>query len=217
MTKAELRTQLQRTGLGVAAADVTSQNESLRAAYVWVWNAANWSFRKIDMGSLTVTSGDATPTMPSDLGTVTDIYDANGTALEELDPDQFDRYFQPSVVLSQRGTPYAYKVVDRQVTLGPTPAATQTFKWSYERRVCHLDSATQLPVAGFMIDDADLPLWPVDHHMILVYHAAMVEHGTYGYPTAATFQDLRDDAFQAMRDDLTSEMAAGRQVPAYRP
>lgn len=217
MTKAELRTQLQRTGLGTAAADVISQNESLRAGYAWVWNAAEWSFRKIDMGSLSVTAGDSTPTMPADFGTVTDIFDQDGYALTELDPDEFDRVFQPSVVMSLRGVPSAYKVVDRQVTLGPIPVSTTTFRWSYNRRVCHLDSVTQLPVAGFMIDDPDLPLWPVDHHMILVHHAAMLEHGLYGYATAATHQDLRDDAKDAMVEDLIGERATGRQVPAYRP
>lgn len=217
MTLAELRTQLQRTGLGTAAADVTSQNESLRAAYVWVWNADDWSFKKVDMASLTVVAGTAAPTMPSDLGTVTDIFDADGHALTELDPDVFDRTFQPAVVASQRGKPSAYKVVNRQVTLGPTPQASQTFRWSYDRRVSHFQTTTTTVAGGFMDADADNPMWPVDHHMILVHHAAMIEHGIYGYAGAATYQDLRDDALEAMREDLIEEAAPGRQWPAYRP
>lgn len=217
MNRAAMRTQLQRTGLGSAAADVTSQDESLKAAYTWVWNAADWSFKKVDMAILTVTASDATPTMPADVGKVADIFDHNGRALRELDPDEFDRLFQPGVTTSARGTPVAYKVVGRIVTLGPTPDAARTFRWSYDRRISHFQADGVTVVAGPMDADTDLPLWPDDHHMLLVHHAAMVEHGIVGSQLAATMQDLRDDALEAMREDLVVERAPGRQWLAYRP
>lgn len=211
MTKAELRTELQATGFGLTSPEVIRQNEWLKAAYTWVWNAAEWSFKQVDMTSLAVTAGDSTPTMPSDFGTVRRIFDNQGSELRELDPDAFEREFQAGIISGERGNPWAFKVVNRQYTLGPTPSASATFQHSYERRICHLETDGSTITAGFMDEDDDLPLWPVDHHMILVYHAAMVGHGMNSNPAAVTFQGLRDDHFEAMLTDLVAEKPVGRQ------
>jgi hypothetical protein len=215
VNRSTLRTELQASGFGTDSASVTRQNNWLDAAYTWIWNARdpsgvkiNWSFAKVDQANLTVTANDSTPTMPADVGTVDWIIDATGQQLDELDPEEFDRQFAGIV---QTGAPYAYKVVNRVVTLGPTPSAAATFTWSYTRRVSHFSSDGVTIVSGTLANDSDIPIWPADHHMILVFHAALVGHALNSNPFAGTMQGLRDDALQAMRADLEYEFATGQQ------
>lgn len=216
MTKAQLRTELQATGFGNTAANVTSQNEWLRAAYVWVWNYARWAFKQVDMTNLTVVAGDATPAMPSDFGSVRQILNEDGDPLVEMTPEEFDRRFQAGAIDGETGKPYAFKVVNRVVTLGPVPDASAAFKWSYERRVSHLETDGSTVTGGFMDEDDDLPLWPDDHHSVLVFHAAMIGHGGNRNDVAAMHKALRDEAILAMHADLVGERAPS-QWPAYRP
>lgn len=208
MTRAQLRTELQATGFGTSTAEVTSQNAWLDMGYAFVWAAADWLFKKVDQASLTVTAADSTPTMPTDLGSVDWINDNYGCEMIRLDPEEFDAYF--AVVPTQSGPPWGYKVVNRIVTLGPTPSAAATFTWSYRRRVTHYDVANAI-VAGPMSVDTDYPFWPAEHHHVLVYHAAMVGHALRSNPAAVTMQGLRDDALEAMKEDLGPELAPGLQ------
>ena len=215
MTRAQLRAELQATGFGVSTADVTSQNYWLDAAYTWVWNAADWSFLNVDQASLAVTVGDDTPTMPGDLGVVRWILDDAGSELEELEPRNFDDLYRPGVIDAVRATPSSFKVVNRIVTLGPVPDATKTFTWSYERRVSHYQSDGVTVASGTMGADADIPLWPADHHQVLVWAAATVGHGARSSPAAATMQALRDDALAAMEADIAVSLPVARQMGSY--
>lgn len=207
MNRLALRAELQATGFSNDTASVSSQNNWLDHAYTYIWNSGNWSFKKVDQAILTVTS--ATPTMPADFGSVDYIEDNFGAVLDELDPAEFDSYFAVVPALSS-GQPWAYKVVNRQVTLGPTPpGGTLNFKWSYTRRVVHLDSAPSTQ-PGTLQADTDSPFWPADHHMVLVYAAAVIGHFSKSNPFAGNFVGLREDALRMMREDLEIEFAPGQ-------
>src|SRR4051812_28328925 len=125
-----MRTELQATGFGIATADVTRENLWLDQAEFWVRNppdpprlAIGWSFRHVDQGTLAVSG--ATPTMPAGFGSVDYIVDDLGQELTELAPEDFDAYYASAAALGLTAARAdSFKVVNRQVTLGPTPAMT---------------------------------------------------------------------------------------------
>lgn len=213
MTRNDLRTELQACGFGNTTADVIRENRWLDTAYLWVWNSRDtagapvkWSFEQADQVALVVIGADNTPTMPADFGDALWIMDDQGSELEEMEPEKFDRIFQPGVTAGATAPrPWAFKSVNRQVTFGPEPSVGATYTMSYRRRVSHYNAAGAV-VAGTFTDDRDYPLWP-DHHMVLVYHAALTGHAMRSNPFSQMFQLLRDDALQQMRNDLEAEWA----------
>jgi hypothetical protein len=207
VNRAALRAELQATGFGGSTAEQIRLNNWLDAAYTYVWNEGDWSFKKVDQAILAVSG--ASPTMPADFGTVDYIEDNFGALLEQLEPERFDAYFQP-IPNPVTGPPWSYKVVNRQVVFGPAPTGAVNFKWSYTRRVVHLDNALATQ-PGTLGADTDSPFWPVDHHMVLVYAAALIGHSMNSNPFGQGFAALRDDALRAMREDLEVELAPGLQ------
>jgi hypothetical protein len=209
LTRGQLRAELQATGFNNTTADVIRQNMWLNAAYLWVWNAQdpagvkiNWTFEKIDQAPLAVTAGQAAPAMPADFGQADWLLDDQGNEIAELDPEIFDRRYSGA---TSGGRSEAYKVRGEQIVLGPPPGNTANYLLSYSRRVCHYTAAGTI-AAGPFTDDGDLPLWS-DHHMILVFHAALVGHSMNSNPFGATFQGLRDQALTAMQNDLETDFA----------
>lgn len=214
LTRLAMQTEMQASGFGTDTASVTRQNNWIDAAYMWVWNArtrsgtpVRWSFDRVDQATLAVVAGTAAPTMPSDFGKALWIEDDQGTPLRELDAESFDRTFAGDSINAVTGQPFAFKVVNRQVTLGPIPAATASYRWSYERRVAHFN-VSDVATGGTFTVDTDYPLWP-DHHMVVVFAAAAIGHALNSNPAAVTMEGLRDDALLAMRADLEVESAPG--------
>lgn len=213
MNRAAMRAELQAIGYGSTTGEIIRQNNWLDAAYLWVWNARdpsgapiNWSFEHVDQATLAVVGGVAAPVMPADFGDVDWIEDSQGCQLRELEPELFDRTFAPGTSQGQTAArSWAFKVVNRQVTLGPTPSGTGSYKWSYRRRVSHYTSGGTV-MSGTFTDDGDSPLWP-DHHLLLVWHAALIGGVSTSNPFSVSFQGLRDDALQQMRTDLEAEFA----------
>lgn len=211
MNRGQIRTELQHTGFGNNTKDVTRQNQWIQAAEEWVWNARDpqgvpvrWSFAQVDQAAFPVTAGTQ-PATPDDWDGPDWILDSQGVRLDELDPQRFDELFGPGMAAGQTGTPLAYKVMNRQITFGPTPGASQTMTVSYRRRLSHLNSSGTV-VAGPMAVDSDMPLWD-GHHMILVYHAGLIGGALASNPFVSMFQQLRDDQLAAMRNDLEAEFA----------
>lgn len=220
MTRSEMRTAIQATGFGSASTDTTQQNNWLAMAEAWVWNAAGrvgrrWSFARVTDQSLTVAASDSSPTMPTAFSRALAIYDHNGAPLTEMSPIRFDELFRESIADSQtEDPPYAFMQVDRQVYLGPTPGASRTFKLDYERYLCHRADGSTI-TAGAMNSDNDTPVFPAEHHMIVVYHAAMVGHALSSNPMAVTMQTLRDDALSPMLEDLAESVPRAGQWGAW--
>lgn len=137
------------------------------ARYAAIWGDNDWHFKKVLAESLSITASDNTPTMPTTFGRVLHLYDNNGVEVEYLSPASFDYRYATDTSESR---PMHYTVVNRQIYLGPIPVSNQTFKLSYERQVCHYADATTL-TAGVMNSDLDTPVWPSEHHYVLVVGA----------------------------------------------
>lgn len=206
-------TELQACGFGNDTASVIRQKLWIDQAYLWVWNAQdpsganiNWSFEKVDQATFAVTGGSATPSMPADFDHADWIEDDQGSQLQEMEAELFDRTFAPSSAFGQTSArAWAYKVVNSQVVLGPTPTVSASYKMSYTRRVSHYNNGGAV-VKGLFTDDGDTPIWP-DHHMVVVFAAALTGHAMNSNPFAQLYEQLRDGALQSMRADLEAEFA----------
>lgn len=214
MNRGELETQLQVTGFGTSSGEINSQREWLRSGYGWLWSQADWEFKKIELETLAVVAGDSTPTMPTYAGRIRHLLNSDGDPLVRMDERDFDVSYQGGVIDSARGVPEAYKVAGRVITLGPVPSAAATFYVSHDARAYHYDSTGVTRDGGYMDADTDIPAWGFpdgDHHMILVYHAAMVGHGMRSNPMAVTMQGLRDDALESMIEEFVRDTSGNTQ------
>lgn len=139
-----------------------------------VWAEHSWTFKDVGPTNLAVTASDNTPTMPTDFADVVRLQDQNGASLSPLQADEFDDAYQPGVRSGETGPPEAYKIVNFQIVLGPTPSTTQTFTLSYRRRVSYYPAGNTASLAvGNMATDTDVPAFlPEEHHPWIGLRAA---------------------------------------------
>jgi hypothetical protein len=190
----------------VAALRFNTQTTKLAQVKKWVgqaeiavWNAANWSFKRMPPTDLAVVAGDNTPTMPADFGKAHRLYDYLGDPVTYYAPDEFFLRNEADIVNGNRGEPTEYTVVNRQIQLAPIPQTSRTFKASYRRRYSHLNAALTT-VAGVMSVDTDTPIWDSEFHYILVPWAMILGEKLEADPTA---NDLRQE-----RDEMLARMVA---------
>jgi len=194
-------------------------NQWLAAAYTDIWNAAPWPFAEVGRENWYLTAdGTAggtptvTPKMPTTYGEVRAVYDDQGSELDWLTPYQFDSRYAAD---TSTGRPAAFKVVNRQITLWPTPTSGYLFTLSYRRRLYTRTSVGAVQ-AGFYQDDADLPAWD-DHHYILVMRAKIIGLHDRSDPTASDLEGEYQRLLAAMIGDYVDPLPRGYQLPAWRP
>lgn len=182
---------------------VTRLQQLLVAAEGVVWGAADWIFKKVPPAAVTFgTNGKIT--MPADFGSSLVILDDQENPLTALEPDDFDRLYQSAIqsnLTTQR--PEAYKIVNRILEVGPHPVAAIGGLMSYKRRQCHFSSDGVTVVAGEMTVDTDLPLYPSNHHMVLVWQALVMAGVANADVASILWAQSYDAALQAMVDELT--------------
>ena len=173
----------------------------LATAYVDVWSAADWTFKRVSRAALTMTAGDSTPAMPADFGRVIELYDDSGVPLTNLAQDEFEYRYGDLLLNSQTGLPEAYTVVNRQIEVAPLPAGT-TFRLSYWRRVSHKE-ANGAVSAGYMDEEDDAPLWD-DHHSVLIPRAVAIGLQELNDPTWEASQAEYERQLSRMKEDYVN-------------
>ena len=177
----------------------------INLCYSRLWDYADWNF-KTTSGVLTIGAGDNTPTMPADFGKAISLHDSLGRKIVYLSPQEWDEMFllNPGAT----STPSYYKVINRQIYLGSTPAVAGTMQLAYKRRISHVDSVSGI-VGGVFVEDSDLPLWPTEHDYVLVLETVLLGQRIEGDPTEPFLMRARDEALQAMINDLVGEVVPG--------
>jgi hypothetical protein len=201
LTYADLKTAV--LGKRFPASAVASAAQWIHVAYQDVWDAADWSFKRVSRAAF-YTSSDATstgaatatPSMPAAFARAKRIYDDNGDPLVELAEEEFEDTYTGD---TSTGRPEAFTVVNRQVILAPTPNQAYLFSLSYWRRVAHKDSSGNV-VTGFLSADGDYPLWD-DHHRIVVPRAQMVGLMELNDPTWPPLGDEYGRLLESMKSD----------------
>jgi hypothetical protein len=197
--------------------ETTDIPEWLAAAYVDVWNAANWTFKRVSRETFYTTDDGtstgvptATPKMPAAFAEATVLLDDQGYEVKQM--PEID--FETKLTDTTTGRPAYYTVVNRQILLWPTPDAAYAFKVSYKRRLATRNSSGTVH-AGFYTADTDLPLWD-DHHYILVVRAKILGLKLMTDPTADMLQDEYGRLMDAMMAEYVERLPRGYQLPAYR-
>lgn len=133
-----------------------------------VWSAYDWPFKVVRGATLTIASGNISPTMPTGFFKVlkNGLQDDLGSKLTYLEPDLFDSYYVGTSNTYQ-GRPQEYTIVNGVLYLGPTPDTGYTFTVSYQRTYVHLNGAGAV-TAGPMSADTDTPIWDSQFHFLLV-------------------------------------------------
>lgn len=174
----------------------------VNAAELFTWNAGDFVFKRVAAQTLVISAGSRTPLMPTTAGFLfaksIGLYDDQGAKLTYLPPDEWEEAFLPD---TSTGIPAYYTVINRQLYLGPTPDSTRSFKFSYQRRYCHLNNAAAV-VDGTMSADTDTPLWDSEHHYQLVPRAIVIGAKLEGDPLPQNYLEEADALLQAMVADL---------------
>lgn len=189
----------------------------VRTAYEQLWQAAEWSFKKVSSTAITLpTTG--LPTMPADFSRMGGggLYDDLGEELEPLEETEFRRRYLESRVAGATGRPTAYTVIDRQIVLGPYPDKAYSGFIAYTRRLCTRDSGGALQVGNFQVG-TDLPFWnhtTGEHHYVIALRAMITGRVFESDMSAQMLQEEFQQALTAMMDELTVDEVATREYGA---
>lgn len=129
------------------------------------------------------------------------LVDIDGTPLTYYEPVEFTRTFAAEQTTT--GTPAAYTVVDREIVLSPSPAASTTFALSYVRRLARIEGSSGLVRAGSLSSDDDQPLWDAEYDYTLVIDATILGQQMLNDPTWQYLVPQRDELVETMTRDLT--------------
>lgn len=210
MNYTALRTSVQNNGRFDTSQD-TVIKDWMTTAYAQIWSAADWQFKKVQDATLSVVSGTDTPTMPTDFGEAPEIWDQYGCPMRYMTPADFNDRYRYDKINSRTGQPEAFKLVNRVVTLGPTPNATANFTLNYERRTCAFAANGTTVVVGGMSADTDIPFWDSQHHMVIVYKTLEIGGGLESDNSAVMWSELGKDALDAMERELATVEMSIRQ------
>lgn len=206
MNRLGLRAELAGRFDNATGAGQTTLNLLIDAAYGWVWSQASWRFKKLSGVTMSLANNDTATALPAGVGKVSEILDDLGDPLDEFDTDDFEGRFRVDLINDVRGRPDGFTIVDDGIggltaRWNKTNDAARNFTVAGERSVHHRADGAAL-TAGLMNSDLDTPVWPAEHHMILVYQAALEGLIMQNDPSYAAIAALRDEAIDAMEEDL---------------
>lgn len=189
----------------IAAAFDSSQDATVKEwatqAYTDIWNEAEWLFKRVDEVDAALVAGNRALALPADFGYALRVYDHEGDELEEVSYDEYSRYMLPDRLDGVLGWPAIYARHAGGIHVGAVPDTNRTFKLSYRRAVSayQVDGIT-IRVGGLSAD-TDIPLWPSQHHRILVHRGAMYGLGDENDVTAVNQEQLYELALKSMVAD----------------
>lgn len=189
---------------GFAEAKRETAKQWVNAAYQWMWDAEEWSFRTA-IADVTVTAGSANVgSMPTDFGIALYVLDEDG---EPLRPIQDVRQYYALYGDGDSGKPEAFTVIgSTSLRVGPVSSETATYQLVHEK------------VAIPLSDPADRPSIPANYQMGIVHKARADGFRQLGIPVWEGELTAAMDAVEAMRQTYLSPIRGEiEQIGAYRP
>lgn len=179
--------------------------EWVNAAYQWLWDAEEWSFRT-GVATVGVTAGSANVgAMPTDFGIAVYLLNSDG---EPLRPIQDVRQFYALYGDGEQGVPEAFTVVGAtSLRVGPVSSVTESdWQLVYEKQAIALSNGT------------DVPSIPGNYHMGIVQKARAEGMRLLGIPLWQGQLDAALETLDAMRQSYLSPIRGEvEQVGAFRP
>lgn len=167
--------------------------------YQAIWAYTDWPWKRQGPVTLTVTSGTANPTLPSDFLRPIRIFDDLGGELVWLEAEEFDSDYRSALISGVRGRPSSFKWVDNVITLGLTPNSNYDYSLVYERKTAYLSGGTT-PSSGLLTLDTDEPIWDDQYHYILVIGAIATGLRIENDPTFPALEDEYAGLLASMQD-----------------
>lgn len=167
-----------------------------------LWNHEEWTFRYAH-DDVTVTKDSATVTgIATDLGIVIGVWNSDGERLRWINPaDYNDLYYTET----DTGTPSDFTVINKALTLGPIPDTSATYRLFYERAYGHYQADGTTFTTGEMDEPQDIPVFPAETHLTLVFWAREIGKALRSDPTAALESQLKDAGIEFMRRNFLAD------------
>lgn len=204
MTRDDIKNEIINLRFNSSTVKAAQVEKWISQAEIWVWNQANWPFKRAPATAVTVTNGVATA--PSDMDAALELYAPTGNGgyqLIYLPPDDFEKNFlAPSPVPAGTADFYTVRTSAngvKQILAGPSQSGS--FQIAYKRKYCHLADGATL-TAGVMNSANDTPIWDSEHHYVLVPTAMLLGMKLENDPTAEELRPQRDEMILSMREDL---------------
>lgn len=190
---------------GFAPSKREAAKQWVNAAYQWLWDAEEWSFRT-GVATVSVTAGSANVgALPTDFGIVLYLLNSDG---EPLRPIQDVRQFYALYGDGEQGTPEAFTVVgSSSLRVGPVSDVTAA-DWTlvHQKQAIALSAGT------------DVPSIPANYHMGIVHKARADGMRLLGIPLWQPQLDAAVEVLDAMRQSYLSPIRGEiEQVGAFRP
>lgn len=152
------------------ASQTTSIKRWINLREAQIWTAAEWPWKIVTGTSLAVTSGDSTPTPPSDIQTPLAVYNDYGYRIEFLPQVEFNEIYIPRDVSNTTGRPETFTWNNGVLTLGDVPQQSYTYTIDYLRSLSHFNDAGVVTEGPMSLDD-DYPIFGSEWHEILTLGA----------------------------------------------
>lgn len=177
--------------------------EWVNAAYLWFWDAEEWSF-KTAVANVDVVAGTVTAAVPSDFGIALYLLNADG---DPLRPIQDVRQYFAEYGDGEQGEPEAFTIIGSStLRLGPVPSTGGVYQLVYEKFATPMTSPT------------GTPLLPSGYHMGIVHKARADGFRQHGIPLADGEMQNAQDVLEQLRQNYLSPVRGEiEQVGAFRP
>ena len=167
--------------------------------YAALWNADEWTFKYGQATGLTTTANSTVlGNLPSDFGMSLGIWRDDGYPVLYVPPRDF---FNTWAASTQTGSPQQFTVINQAITLGPAAMdSLNTYSMVYEKRLTPL------------VNDADLPAIPSQHHYLLVTGALSMGLRLYNDFTWEFQEQAWQTGIQEMRQEWLNDQRGENTV-----
>lgn len=172
----------------------------INSRYRLVFGMRDWPFRHVYRESVTIDGTGAVSATVSPL--------RRAFALELASDGSALNFVQPSVMREEflanntnSGVPVDYMQIDNVLQVRPVPSGSVAASLSYQRAVCCFKQDGTIRAGGMVADD-DYPLWPQEHHYLLVTGGMAVGLKNVNDPTWEALDQEYGMALDLMLDDL---------------
>ena len=167
----------------------------LNQRYQQLFNLRDWPFRQVSREPVTMANGGFTTLTPFRRIVAVELSD--GSSLPYMTPSDMRLSYPTNS--TQAPPPQNYTTLNGVVKVAP--AADVPAFCSYQRAVCHYDEQGTVVAGGFALD-YDYPLWPEEHHYLLILGAMATGLKNVNDPTWQSVEQEYQGAVDQMIDDL---------------
>lgn len=173
----------------------------LQHRYRQLFGVRDWPFRQVVREPVTI-SADGSFTTDSPFRRIVALELGTGEALAYMTPADLRASYPLNG--AQAPPPLNYTAIDGVVRVAPAPGGDLSAYCSYQRAVCcYAENGTVRP--GALANATDYPLWPEEHHYLLVLGGMATGLKNVNDPSWQSIEQEFQIGVDSMIDDLMPE------------